>query len=48
MIAYSVAICARCRFTHDAVLNDPQAVARTIQVELEQDRRSLFQQLNGL
>ena len=35
------------RFTHDAVLSDPQAVARTIQIELEQDRRSLFQQLNG-
>ncbi len=34
------------RFTHDAVLSDPQAVARTIQIELEQDRRSLFQQLN--
>jgi hypothetical protein len=35
------------RFTHEAVLSDPQAVARTIQLELEQDRRSLFQQLNG-
>ena len=34
------------RFTHDAVLRDPQAVARTIQLELGQDRRSLFQQLN--
>ena len=35
------------RFTHEAVLSDPQAVARTIQLELEEDRRSLFQQLNG-
>ena len=35
------------RFNHDAVLNDPQAVARTIQDELEQERRSLLQQLNG-
>ena len=35
------------RFTHDTVLDDPQAVARMIQDELEEDLRSLLRQLNG-
>ena len=35
------------RFTHDTVLDDPQGVARMIQDELEEDRRSLLRQMNG-